>query len=139
MKFKIGDLAKTTIDTKYCCKGTVVELLFSIFMGRGLLGWHVEASLGNRFAIAESDLEYLHHYVAVFQGLIPSNAAFNNLAAGNSIAAAPTPDPYPIGNGGYKLIWDEDKVKCECGVDTLGYGKHSHWCPAKVLEETSNS
>ncbi len=36
------------------------------------------------------------------------------------------------GDGLVKVMWDPaESLKCECGVATLGYGKHSHWCPIK--------
>lgn len=31
--------------------------------------------------------------------------------------------------------WVNKKLKCECGTDSLGYGKHSTWCPKHKLEE----
>jgi hypothetical protein len=30
---------------------------------------------------------------------------------------------------GEKKDDERPKVRCECGVDTLGYGKHSDYCP----------
>lgn len=31
--------------------------------------------------------------------------------------------------------WNSKKLKCECGTDSVGYGKHSSWCPKHKLEE----